>query len=253
MVVQKPIGLSLQEVEEINRRLEGQSPQEALDWAFAEYESDIVLACSFGGTTGMALLDMAVKINPDVKVVFLDTDFLFPETYALRDEVVRRYAIQPSVFKSKLTPEEQAQQYGEALWLRNPDLCCQLRKVEPIRRALEDRRAWISGIRRDQSSTRRNTGMVEWDTQFGLVKVNPLANWSEAQVRDYIRQHNVPYNPLQDRWYASIGCTHCTRPVRGEEDPRAGRWSAFDKTECGLHVPGQNPLRRENIPTAGDS
>jgi phosphoadenosine phosphosulfate reductase len=234
-------GLSKQEAEKINRNLDGQSPQEVLTWAFAKYDPDIVLACSFGGTAGMVLLDMATKINPEVKVFFLDTDFLFPETYALRDEIIRRYAIQPLAFKSKFTPEEQAQEHGEALWLRDPDLCCQLRKVEPIKRALGGRKAWITGIRRDQSSTRHDIAILEWDNQFGLAKVNPMVNWSEAQVREYINEHNVPYNPLQDRGYTSIGCTHCTRPVTIGEDPRAGRWSAFDKTECGIHVTVETP------------
>lgn len=237
---------SPQELEEINLRAERWQPQDVLAWAFKKYEPDIVLACSFGGTSGMALLDMAAKLNPQAKVFYLDTDFLFPETYALRDEVARRYGIQPMAFKSRLTPGEQADQYGEALWRRDPDLCCQLRKVEPSRRALAGQRAWIAGLRRDQSSTRRNVGVVEWDSQFSLVKINPLANWTEAQVQEYIHEHDVPYNALNDRGYPSLGCTHCTRAIKPGEDLRAGRWSGFSKTECGLHLPGQAPLPQES-------
>jgi len=227
-----------EEIAAINREAAGWTPQEVLSWAFAQYSPGIALACSFGGASGMALLDMSVKINPAVQVFYLDTGFLFPETYALVEEAIRRYGIDPVAYQPRLTPQAQARQYGDALWRRDPDLCCQLRKVEPHRRALEGKRAWISGIRRDQTSTRRSAQVVEWDTQFGLVKVNPLASWSEAQVWDYIRQHQVPWNPLHGQGYPSLGCTHCTRAVKQGEDPRAGRWSGTGKVECGLHLPG---------------
>ncbi len=216
--------------------LEGATPQDILKWAFQQYHPDISLACSFGGITGMALLDMAVKIEPDVNVFYLDTDFLFQETYALRDEVARRYNIHPVAFTSRWTPEAQAKEFGEALWNRDPDLCCELRKVEPNWRALEGKKAWIAGLRRDQSASRKDLKVVEWDSKFGMVKVNPLATWSEAQVLEYIKQHDVPYNPLYDRGYPSIGCTYCTRAVKPGEDARSGRWSGFAKIECGLHV-----------------
>jgi phosphoadenosine phosphosulfate reductase len=224
-------------IDAINRQAAGWTPQEALSWAFARYSPDIALACSFGGAAGMALLDMSVKINPAVQVFYLDTGFLFPETYALVEEAARRYGIRPVAFQPQLTPDDQARQYGDALWRRDPDRCCQLRKVEPHRRALKGKRAWISGIRRDQLFTRREAQVVEWDTQFGLVKVNPLASWSDAQVWDYIRQHQVPVNPLHGRGYPSLGCTHCTRTVQPGEDSRAGRWSGTGKVECGLHLP----------------
>jgi phosphoadenosine phosphosulfate reductase len=231
--------LSQQEIETTNQQVEGWSPQEVLSWAFVRYSPYIVLACSFGGVSGMALLDMSVKINPKLKVFYLDTGFLFPETYALVDEVTRRYGVQPVAFKPYITVAEQAEQFGQDLWKRNPDLCCQLRKVEPNRRALAGQRAWISGIRRDQTGMRRSAQVVEWDTQFGLAKVNPLVSWTEAQVWEYIHQHHVPYNVLHDRGYPSLGCTHCTRAVKPGEEPRAGRWAGFNKAECGLHLPGQ--------------
>ena len=194
----------------------------------------------------MALLDMSVKVYPEIKVFYLDTDFLFPETYALRDQVARRYGVTPKGFKSVLTPEAQATKYGEALWSRDPDLCCELRKVEPNRRALEGQRAWISGIRRDQSSTRSNVQVVSWDDQFGLIKLSPLAAWTDAQVNEYVNEHGVPHNPLLDQGYPSIGCTHCTRAVKEGEDPRAGRWSEFDKVECGIHLPGMDVAESES-------
>ena len=224
-----------EELEAVNSRLEGASPEEILAWALAEFPGKVTLACSFGGVSGMVLLDMTVKLDQSVPVFYADTDFLFPETYALRDLVAERYNIEPQAFKSALTPLEQATQYGDALWSRDPNLCCELRKVEPTARALEGFAAWITGIRRDQSSTRKEVAIVEWDAKFGLIKVNPLAAWDETQTRGYLAEHDVPYNPLNDQGYPSLGCTHCTRMVEVGEDPRAGRWAGFDKTECGLH------------------
>jgi phosphoadenosine phosphosulfate reductase len=128
----------------------------------------------------------------------------------------------------------QAEQHGPELWTRDPDLCCELRKVEPNYRALEDKTAWISGMRRDQSKTRARVALVDWDEKFSLVKLNPLAAWSEKQVWAYIMANDVPYNPLHDRGYPSIGCTNCTKPVRPGDDPRSGRWAGFDKEECGI-------------------
>ena len=225
-----------EELEAIDRGFQEADPQEIIRWAVGEFFPDITLACSFGGLSGMALLDMTLKINREVPVFYLDTDFLFPETYALRDQTAERYGFQPIAYKAELTPQEQARRYGDALWVRDPDLCCELRKVQPNARALEGRRAWITGLRGDQGAARNGTATVSWDAKFNLVKVNPLANWTESQVLDYITLHDVPYNPLYDRGYLSIGCTYCTRAVKPGEDPRAGRWVGFDKTECGIHL-----------------
>jgi len=217
--------------------LEGESPQEILRFAAGRYQPGLTLACSFGGPSGMVLLDMMMRIDHTVEVFYLDTDFLFPETYKLRDIAAAKYNFQPTGYMSLLTPAEQAAKHGEALWATDPDACCAVRKVEPNRRALAGKTAWISGIRRDQSATRADTPIVEWDDKFGLVKVNPLASWTESLVWKYILDHGVPYNELHDRSYPSIGCTYCTRPVGVGEDPRSGRWQGFDKTECGLHAP----------------
>jgi phosphoadenosine phosphosulfate reductase len=218
-------------------RLERQTPEQVLAEAVERYRGRIVLACSFGAED-MVLLDMLQKVDRTTPLLYLDTDFLFPETYALRDRVMDHYQLRPEQVRrmtSALIPEEQARQYGEALWLREPDRCCQLRKVEPLAEALQGYAAWITGIRRDQAPTRAHAGLVEWDHKFQLVKFNPLANWIQEDVWQYIRQHDVLYNPLHDRGYPSIGCTHCTTPVHPGEDPRAGRWKQFQKTECGLH------------------
>ena len=227
---------TLEGLQEISRGFEGRRPEDVLRWAFETFGDRVALAYSFGGASGAALLHMAARINPGVRVFYLDTGFLFPETYAQVEEASRRYGITPLGVKSALTPEEQAREYGEALWQRNPDLCCQLRKVEPNARALAGLEAWITGIRRDQGETRAATGIVEWSEKFGLVKINPMAHWGKQKVWGYILEHKVPYNTLLDRGYKSLGCTHCTRPVAASEDERAGRWSEFDKTECGLHT-----------------
>ncbi|MBI2724422.1 MAG: phosphoadenylyl-sulfate reductase [Chloroflexi bacterium] len=219
--------------------LEGRTPQEILRWAAATYQPGLTLACSFGGPSGMVLLDMVMEIDRSVEVFYLDTDFLFPETYKLRDIAAAKYGFEPAGYMSLLTVTEQAARHGAALWERDPDACCAMRKVEPNKRALEGKRAWISGIRRDQSATRADVPLVEWDAKFGLVKVNPLAGWTESQVWSYILDHGVPYNELHDHGYPSIGCTNCTKAVRPGDDPRSGRWQGFDKTECGLHVPDE--------------
>ena len=166
-------------LQQLAEELEGAAPQEILRWAFDAYHPDITLACSFGGPTGMALLDMSARLRPDVSVFYLDTDLLFPETYDLIDDVKRRYGIEPVAYRSRWSLDEQAVEFGEALWSRDPDLCCSVRKVEPNGRALEGRAAWIAGLRRDQADTRKAVPIVAWDEKFGLVKVNPLAAWSE--------------------------------------------------------------------------
>jgi phosphoadenosine phosphosulfate reductase len=227
------------EIESMARELEAATPQEILAWAARRYQPGLALACSFGGPSGMVLLDMVIAIDRSVEVFYLDTDFLFAETYKLRDIAAARYRFEPAGYMSLLTPEQQAERHGDTLWARDPDACCAIRKVEPNRRALAGKTAWISGIRRDQTRQRAATPVVEWDEKFDLVKVNPLAAWSEAQVWKYIVENGVPYNELHDRGYPSIGCTYCTKAVRPGDDPRSGRWQGQDKVECGLHVPAE--------------
>jgi phosphoadenosine phosphosulfate reductase len=218
----------------LSEEMEGKRPEEILAWAADEFQPGLTMACSFGGPTGMVLLDMTMKIDPRVEVFYLDTDFLFPQTYQLRDVCEQKYGFKPIGYKSLLTPEAQAEKHGPQLWTRDPDLCCELRKVEPNYRALNGKSAWISGMRRDQSKTRANVAIVDWDEKFGLVKLNPLATWDEKQVWAYILNNGVPYNELHDKGYPSIGCTNCTKPVRPGDDPRSGRWAGFDKEECGI-------------------
>ena len=219
-----------------NAGLVGATPQEILAWAAEEVGNDITMACSFGGPTGMVLVDMVSQLGLDISVFYLDTDYLFPETHRLVKATRERYNIEPMAYRPRWSVDAQAAEFGPRLWETDPDLCCALRKVEPNGRALEGKRAWITGLRRDQTSSRSETQAVEWDTKFEIIKINPLVNWTEQQVWDYIRDNNVPYNDLHDSGYPSIGCTNCTRAVLAGEDPRAGRWSGSDKVECGLHV-----------------
>lgn len=225
------------ELKRASDAFESQQPQDVLKDAIKRFAPKIVVACSFGAED-VVLLDMVHRIDPSIPLFYLDTDFLFPETYATRDRIIQQYALKPAQViqvQSLLTPDQQAAQHGPALWSTEPDRCCQLRKVEPLTRVLKGYDAWITGIRRDQSPTRANAGLIEWDSKFQLVKVNPLARWTWADVWTYIKVYEVPYNPLHDQNYPSIGCTHCTAPVAPGDDPRAGRWKTFTKTECGLH------------------
>jgi phosphoadenosine phosphosulfate reductase len=209
---------------------------EVLHWAFESFGSRVQMASGFGAE-GMVLIDIASRINPDLRVFTIDTDFLFPETYRLIEKVEKRYGIQVERVRPRLTPEDQEEVYGPALWSINPDQCCALRKVEPLKEKLATLRAWITAIRRDQTAIRATARKIEWDRKFRLIKVNPIADWTTKDVWNYVHEHNVPYNPLHDRNYPSIGCTHCTRAVQPGEDPRSGRWSGTGKTECGLHLP----------------
>ena len=225
------------ELKRASDAFESQLPQDVLKDAIKRFAPKIVVACSFGAED-VVLVDMVHRIDPSIPLFYLDTDFLFPETYETRDRIIRQYALKPAQViqvQSLLTPDQQVAQQGPALWSTEPDRCCQLRKVEPLTRVLKGYDAWITGIRRDQSPTRANAGLIEWDSKFQLVKVNPLARWTWADVWTYIKVYEVPYNPLHDQNYPSIGCTHCTAPVAPGEDPRAGRWKTFTKTECGLH------------------
>ena len=215
---------------------ENWKPEEVLAWAFSAYGDDVALATGMG-VEGMALLDMAYGINPRVKVFTGDTEFLFPETYDLIDRVEARYGINIERLYSELTPRDQEAAYGKALWANDPDQCCNLRKVEPLRRRLSTLDAWVTAIRRDQTSARAAIRKIDWDQKFDLVKISPLADWTREKVWSYVLENDVPYNPLHDRNYPSIGCTHCTRAVLPGEDQRAGRWSGSGKTECGLHAP----------------
>jgi phosphoadenosine phosphosulfate reductase len=229
--------MNLLEKEELAReaaeRFENESPENILRWAVEKFPS-ITLACSFGAED-VVLVDMLQKVSPTSDIFYLDTDFHFKETYETRDRLAAHYDLKFVQVKAKLTPEEQAAAHGDELWKTEPNACCNIRKVEPLVHILGQYDAWITGIRRDQAPTRANSKKVEYDYKFGLMKFNPLASWSSDDVWAYIRDNDIIYNPLHDNYYPSIGCSYCTRQVMPGEDPRAGRWSGSEKTECGLH------------------
>jgi phosphoadenosine phosphosulfate reductase len=223
--------------------------EDVLAWAFSAYGENVELATGMG-VEGMALLDIAHRVNPKVKVFTGDTEFLFPETYDLMDRIEEHYGIKIERLYSELTPEEQERAYGKALWARDPDQCCNLRKVEPLRRKLTTLDGWITAIRRDQTAARAGIRKVDWDAKFNLVKISPIADWTRAMVWQHVIKHHVPYNPLHDRNYPSIGCTHCTRAVLPGEDQRAGRWAGSEKTECGLHAPSDSRVELVQLTAA---
>ena len=238
-------------VEEVTGRtawMEGAEPREIVRWAASEYGERLALSISFGNPEGMVLLDMITRI-PEARnatIFTLDTGFLFEETVRFREEVAERYGIDLRVVRPALSVEEQVEVYGESLRGCKPDLCCQIRKVEPQKRFLADYDAWITGIRRDQTLQRADTPVLGWEDRFEVAKVSPLAAWNADQVEEYVREHDVPLNPLLDMGFRSIGCEPQTRPVAPGEDARAGRWSGLDKTECGLHFDGGQVQRAQS-------
>jgi phosphoadenosine phosphosulfate reductase len=226
---------SPKELSSLNRYSECVQPREVLEWAVETYGKELALSASFGGPEGMALIDMISKITDEVTILTIDTGFLFEQTHQFREEVMRRYRLPLEVLRPELSVEEQVKLYGERMRSCSPDLCCQVRKVEPLERALKGYEAWMTGIRREQTLQRASTRVVAWEGRYGAAKIAPLASWSSEQVWGYIEENNVPVNPLLWQGYKSIGCEPQTRPVAPEEDARAGRWSGLEKTECGLH------------------
>jgi phosphoadenosine phosphosulfate reductase len=224
-----------EELESISELAEQWSPENVLRWAFTHFQRDVEIASGFG-PEGLVLIDIVSRVQIDFRVFTLDTDFLFPETYSLIERVEKHYGIQVERLKSELTPEDQERLHGPALWSRDPDSCCTMRKVEPLRKKLAQLKAWVTSIRRDQTAVRARARKIEWDSRFDLVKINPLADWTSARVWRYLQFYDVPSNPLHDLNYPSIGCTHCTRAIQAGEDPRAGRWPGLNKAECGLHI-----------------
>ena len=220
---------------DLNCHFETHPLDDLISWGLSTFGDKIAPVTSFGPTS-MVILDYLAKLSPGIRVITIDPGFLFEETYALWEQVQRRYPIHLEIYKSLLTPEQQARLYHPTLWQTDPDQCCYLRKVLPLSQALAGLDAWITGLRRDQSPARARISLIAWDARYHRVKLNPLANWTRSQVWRYIVEHDVPYNPLHNQGYASIGCTHCTRPTTNSADERSGRWQGYAKTECGIHV-----------------
>lgn len=206
-----------------------------LQWAYDTYDDELVYACSFG-VEGIVMIHLIDRVKPNAQVVFLDTDFHFQETLDLIDQVKKRFPkLNIELKKPALTVEEQAKKYGDQLWKSEPDRCCHIRKVLPLQEVLSNATAWLSGLRREQSPTRAHTNFVNKDETFRSVKICPLIHWSWQDIWDYVEKHQLPYNPLHDQGYPSIGCAPCTFQGDMETGSRSGRWANSGKTECGLH------------------
>jgi phosphoadenosine phosphosulfate reductase len=225
----------LDELRRESERLEDARPQEIIAWAAERYGRKLTMATAFG-PEGCVILHMLAEIDPGVYVFNLDTGYQFEETLQLRDRIAKRYGIEVELRRPATTVEQYEAINGGPVYRTDPHRCCMERKVTVLRQAIVGMDAWMSGIRRDQSPDRAGSPIVAWDMKFGLVKVSPLANWTKADVWKFITDHDVPYNPLHDQGYTSIGCQPCTRAVLFGEDDRAGRWSGTAKTECGLHT-----------------
>jgi phosphoadenosine phosphosulfate reductase len=223
------------EIERLAQRFESSSVEEMLEWAVGQFSSGLVMTSNFG-PGGLVMIDYLARIAPQTPVIYLSTGFQFAETDQLKDRLQARYGINLIEQRADLSVAEQDRIHGERLYERDSDLCCRIRKVEPLRQALAGYDAWIAALRRDQSSTRAQIRKVEWNARHGLVKINPIAAWTRADAWNYILRHNIPYNPLHDDGYASIGCAPCTRRVAPGAHERSGRWEGQNKVECGIHL-----------------
>jgi phosphoadenosine phosphosulfate reductase len=223
------------ELTEANVALAGRAPEEILRWAVTQFHPRLTMATAFGAE-GCCILHMLAEIEPAVRVFNLETGYQFPETLELRERIKDRYGIVVEYVRPAESVADYEARHNGPLYIYQPDQCCHDRKIVPLRRALAGYDAWVSAIRRDQTEHRAAAGVVQWDAKFHLYKVNPLLTWTRKDVWAFIHRHEVPYNPLHDRSYPSIGCWPCTRAVVAGEDERAGRWSGSAKKECGLHV-----------------
>jgi len=231
----RTLPMSPAEADRLAAELEPRTAEEVLEWAADRFGDRILLTCSWQKQSSV-LIHMVSEVAPGMRVVELDTGLLFPETYETRERLISRYPIRFERIEPELTLDQQAGEYGNRLWERDPDACCGLRKVAPLRQALDGMDAWITGIRREQSTTRQNARKLELDERRGVVKVQPLADWTSRDVWRYIWRHGIPYNPLHDHGFPSIGCIPCTTSVAGQpSDERSGRWRGTGKVECGLH------------------
>ncbi len=222
-------------------QIDEDAPTEKLiEWTLEQYANQRMVLTTGFGMEGCALIDLYAAHEQPLDVIYLDTGFFFPETHHLIDELKVRYPHLSFINRgTSLTPEQQAAQHGDQLWKTNPDLCCKLRKVDPMQEALDHVEVWITALRRGQGPSRADLRVAEWNDKYEVIKISPLAKWSRQEVRNHVKANGVPYNELHDRGYPSVGCTHCTQAVAGvspEDYSREGRWVGTEKTECGLHT-----------------
>jgi phosphoadenosine phosphosulfate reductase len=229
------VSFSRDQIDAAAVQLSNESPQVILRWAVETFHPRLTMATAFGAE-GCCLIHMLAEIEPRVRIFNLETGYQFPETLELRERIKERYGIEVEYVRPEQTVPEYEAEHGGPLYEMRPDQCCHDRKIVPLRQAVVGYDAWISAIRKDQTQDRAQAAVVQWDAKFGLVKVNPLLGWTRREVWGFILKNGVPYNPLHDKNYPSIGCWPCTRPVGNGHDERAGRWAGKVKKECGLHV-----------------
>lgn len=227
--------LSAEQIAEAGAKLEGSSPQAILRWAVETFYPRLTMATAFGAE-GCCIIHMLAEIQPKVRIFNLDTGYQFVETLELRERIYQRYDIAVEMVRPDQTVAEYEAEHGGPLHGIRPDQCCYDRKIVPLRRAIAGHDAWISAIRRDQTEHRARAGIVQWDAKFNLVKINPLLAWTKSDVWRFVLENDIPYNPLHDQGYPSIGCWPCTARVGAGGDDREGRWAGSAKKECGLHV-----------------
>ena len=226
--------MKIEDIVKKSQELEKEKPQSILKWSFKEFGDEIAVSSSFGPGSG-TLLHMANKIKPGVKILFLDTFYHFPETLEYKETLEKLLDLNVVTFRSQMPRKEFAAKHTLHLYEKNPDLCCHIHKVEPMKEALKGLKAWVTGLRRTQAEARKNVQVLE-KYEGGIVKINPLTNWTSKQAYDYLKEHKIPLHPLFEKGYTSVGCWPCTRPIFGDEDERAGRWANKAKVECGLHT-----------------
>jgi len=229
------------DVAEINAMFEKASPQKVVEWAIAQWGDEIVLSSSFGAESAL-MIHLAIQHKPDVRIIMVDTGYLFPETWRHMEDLRRRFNLNVWVYRTRNDPIQYLKSAGETdpATRNDIDACCAVNKNEPFDRAMGELRpaAWLRGIRRNQADTRKAAQFVEWNDRYDCYAVSPLLNWSTKDIYQYMKQNDLPYHPLYEQGYMSIGCNplSCTRAVQAGEDPRAGRWAGKAKVECGLHL-----------------
>ncbi|MEZ4616302.1 MAG: phosphoadenylyl-sulfate reductase [Caldilineaceae bacterium] len=218
----------------LSNRFDHAATTDLIAWAAETFGNGLSVGTSFGAS-GIVLMDLTLQTHPDVDIFYIDTGYFFPETLALMARLEDHYQRPFRRVSTQLAIPDQEKRYGPKLHDSDPDLCCHLRKVLPMTQALTDSTAWATAVRRDQASSRSNTPLVQWNERHNVVKIAPLAHWTESDIWEYIQEHELPYNVLHDQNYPSIGCWPCTRAVTPGEDLRAGRWANANKIECGIH------------------
>lgn len=235
MTATKQVSVHQAEINLLAEHFESRSIEDVLEWAVARYSPRLVMTSNFG-VEGVVLMDHLMRVAPQIPVVYLNTGFQFPATDEVKERLRDRYKFNLIEARALLSVEEQAKIYGERLYETNSDLCCRIRKVEPLQRALAGVDGWLAALRRDQSPTRAGIKVVEWNERHQLAKIHPLARWTRSEIWSYIVKNDLPYNRLYDDGYTSIGCWPCTRQVVAGEHERSGRWAGSRKQECGIHT-----------------